>query len=195
MKTKEQKKQEFKAIFLAWVKRPGAEELLAWLDRTDFFEAPASTKYHGAYPGGLVEHSLNVCRELMSSLTVEASTESRAVCALLHDVCKAGVYHSETKRRRNKDGRWEDYKGYTFNDPFPFGHGEKSAYLISRFMRLTEEEALAIRWHMGAYDDAAKGGSRALSAAMSASPLVYELHAADMRASQQERREEAQNGD
>lgn len=159
----EEKKQLFKAIFNAWVKRPGAVELLAWLETTDFFKAPASTKYHGAYPGGLVEHSLNVCRELMSSLSAEASTESRAVCALLHDVCKAGVYHPETKRRKNQEtGAWEDYQGYTYRDPFPLGHGEKSVYLISRFIRLTGEEALAIRWHMGPYDDAARGGSRAL---------------------------------
>jgi len=184
-------KEKFKALFNAWVKRPGAAELLAWLETTDFFEAPASTKYHGAYPGGLVEHSLNVCRELMSSLTVQASTESRTICALLHDVCKAGVYHPETKRRRNQDGRWEDYQGYTFRDPFPFGHGEKSVYLISKFISLTDEEALAIRWHMGAYDDAARGGSQALSAAMSVSPLVYELHAADTRASRKEQQEEA----
>lgn len=194
METKEKNKQEFKEIFTAWVKRPGAAELLAWLETTDFFEAPASTKYHGAYPGGLLQHSLNVCRELMSSLTAQASTESRAICALLHDVCKAGVYHTETKRRKNQDGRWEDYQGYTHKDPFPFGHGEKSVYLIARFMKLTDEEALAIRWHMGAYDDAARGGGRALSAAMTVSDLVYELHAADMRATQQEQKDEAENG-
>lgn len=76
-------------------------------------------------------------------------------------------------------------------DRFPFGHGEKSVFLISRLMRLTDEEALAIRWHMGAYDDAARGGSRTLSAAMEVSPLVYELHAADMRATQREQRQEA----
>lgn len=188
-------REKFKDLFNAWVKRPGAAELLAWLETTDFFEAPASTKNHGAYPGGLVAHSLNVCRELMASMTCDASTESRAVCALLHDVCKAGVYHQETKRRRDAaTGRWEDYQGYTFRDNFPFGHGEKSVYLVSRFIRLTDEEAIAIRWHMGAYDDAARGGSRALDEAMSFSPLVYELHAADMRTSQKERREEADAG-
>jgi len=188
-------KELFKELFNTWVKRPGAAELLAWLETTDFFEAPASTRYHGAYPGGLVAHSLNVCRELMSSLSTDASTEIRAICALLHDVCKAGVYHPETKRRRDPaTGRWEDYQGYTYDDPFPFGHGEKSVYLVSRFIRLTDEEALAIRWHMGAYDDAARGGGRTLSAAMSVSGLVYELHAADMRASQKEQREEADAG-
>ena len=105
--------------------------------------------------------------------------ESRAVCALLHDICKADYYEPQ------------DGGGYQVKDRFPFGHGEKSVFLISRFMRLTDEEALAIRWHMGAYDDAARGGSRTLSAAMAVSPLVYELHAADMRATQQEQRQEA----
>ncbi len=188
-------REKFKDLFSAWVKRPGGPELLEWLESTDFFEAPASTRHHGSYPGGLVAHSLNVCQELMASMTCDASTESRVVCALLHDVCKIGVYHPETKRRRDAaTGRWEDYQGYTFRDPFPFGHGEKSVYLISRFIRLTDEEALAIRWHMGAYDDAARGGSRTLSEAMSVSPLVYELHAADMRASQREQQEEADAG-
>ena len=181
-------REKFKGLFSAWVKSPGGPELLAWLETTDYFEAPASTKYHGAYPGGLVEHSLNVCRELMSSMTCDASTESRAVCALLHDVCKVGVYHEVDPFKAVVEGKTDRY---TYRDPFPFGHGEKSVYLISRFIRLTDEEALAIRWHMGAYDDAARGGSRTLSEAMSASPLVYELHAADMRAAKKEQREEA----
>ena len=137
-------KEQFKALFRAWVKRPGAEELLEWLESTDFFEAPASTKFHGAYHGGLLEHSLNVCRELLESdINKSVSTESLVICGLLHDVCKAGVYHPETKRRRDPDtGRWEDYQGYTFSDPFPFGHGEKSVCLIARFIELQKRR----RW-------------------------------------------------
>lgn len=186
-------REKFKDLFNAWVKRPGAAELLAWLETTDFFEAPASTKHHGAYPGGLVEHSLNVCRELASSSTAakSATTESLILCALLHDVCKVGVYHAVDPFKAVLENKTERY---TYSDSFPFGHGEKSVYLISRFVCLTDEEALAIRWHMGAYDDAARGGSRALSAAMTASPLVYELHAADMRASQKEQREKTDAG-
>ncbi len=173
-------KEKFRALFKAWVKRPGTEKLLAWLETTDFFEAPASTKYHGAYPGGLVEHSLNVCRELVSSNAAEqATTESMVLCALLHDVCKVNYYAVV--------GIGEGGKTiYQVTDKFPFGHGEKAVYLISRFMCLSDEEALAIRWHMGPYDDAARGGSRTLSAAMAVSPFVYELHAADMRALQRE---------
>lgn len=100
---------------------------------------------------------------------------------LLHDVCKAGVYHIERKRRRNPEtGVWEDYLGYTFRDPLPLGHGEKSLYQIARFIRLEDHEALAIRWHMGAYDTAARTDLRDLSAAMDATPWVWRLHEADM---------------
>lgn len=104
--------------------------------------------------------------------------ETRAICALLHDLCKADFYHRES------DGT------YTVKDRFPMGHGEKSAFLIQRFMRLSEPEALAIRWHMGAYDDAARGGSYSLSAAMERTPLVLALHTADMTATQKEKARE-----
>lgn len=172
--------ERFKAIYQTQITRAGAPELLKWLESTDFFSAPASTKYHGAYHGGLVDHSLNVYKELISARPIVGDTaESRAVCALLHDVCKANFYEPL------------DGGGYRVHNRFPFGHGEKSVFLIMRFMPLTDAEALAIRWHMGAYDDAARGGSRELSAAMEASPLVYAIHAADMRATQREQREES----
>lgn len=172
--------QRFKEIYREQIKRPGAEDLLAWLEtQTDFFTAPASTKYHGAYPGGLVDHSLNVYAVLnTSTLARHYNAETRAICALLHDVCKADYYEPQNGG------------GYRVNDRFPFGHGEKSVYLIERHMSLAMVEALAIRWHMGAYDDAARGGSRTYSAALRLSPLVLELHVADMRATQDEQREE-----
>lgn len=157
--------QHFKDLFLASVHRDGAEELLERLENeTDFFEAPAGAKHHGAFPGGLVIHSLNVYRRLreitIRDLTPrdalgpapisEREEETVAILGLLHDVCKAGVYHIERKRRRNPEtGVWEDYLGYTFRDPLPLGHGEKSLYQIARFIRLEDHEALAIRWHMG----------------------------------------------
>lgn len=175
-KLQEQINEElFKTFFRSKIDRGGADNLLAWLESTDFFIAPASAKYHGAYPGGLVEHSLNVYNELISHIDA-GTVESLTICALLHDICKVDYYEP--------DGAG----GYRINDEFPLGHGEKSVYLIMRHMRLTGNEALAIRWHMGAYDDAARGGSRMLSAAMAVSPLVYELHAADMRATQIEQR-------
>jgi len=177
------------------IKRDGAAALLYWLDsKTDFFKAPASSKYHLAHPGGLAEHSLNVHKRLLEItardvlgdpldhvLLAEDVVETVTILGLLHDVCKAGVYHQETKRRKNPDtGKWEDCLGYTFRDPFPLGHGEKSLFLITRYMALTEEEALAIRWHMGAYDDAVKGGSRSMTEAMGLTPWVWRLQEADM---------------
>lgn len=186
------------------IRRPGADKLLAWLESTDFFTATAGAKHHGAHAGGLVVHSLNVwnrLREITLRDTINGkaildlapeTNETVAILALLHDVCKVGVYHIETKRRRNPDtGTWEDYQACTFRDPFPLGHGEKSLYLITKYMALTEEEALAIRWHMGAFDDAVKGGSRALDAAMDVSPWVWHLHEADMCAARIDERKAA----
>lgn len=175
------------------IRRPGADKLLAWMASTDFFTAPAGAKHHGAHAGGLVVHSLNVwsrLREITLRDTIDGkaildltpeTNETVAILGLLHDVCKAGVYHAETKRRRNPEtGVWEDYLGYTFRDPLPLGHGEKSLYQIARFIRLEDHEALAIRWHMGAYDAAASTDLRDLSAAMDATPWVWRLHEADM---------------
>lgn len=199
--------ERFKEIYRELVTRPGAADLLKWLEEeTDFFTAPASTKYHGAYEGGLVEHSLNAydwlteleetgrLDEIADSANMSGAEmdETAAICALLHDVCKANYYAAGTSRKQNAAGQWETVPSYTVKDLFPFGHGEKSVLLIERFMRLTAEEALAIRWHMGAYDEAARGGSRTYSAALRFSPLVLELHIADMRAAQSEQREEEQ---
>lgn len=185
---------DFMAVYSNTIKRDGAAAMLYWLDsKTDFFTAPASGKYHLAQPGGLAVHSLNVYKRLLEitardvfggtdgALLAEEVRETVVILGLLHDVCKEGVYHQETKRRKNPDtGKWEDCLGYTFRDPFPLGHGEKSLYLITRHMALTEEEALAIRWHMGAYDDAVKGGSRSMVEAMNLSPWVWRLQEADM---------------
>ena len=183
-KAREQACKDFTGLYSSHITRPGAAELLAWLKTTDFFKAPAGAKHHGAYHGGLVRHSLNVYYQLLGDYSIrgmEHEAETTAICGLLHDVCKVGVYHQETKRRRNPEAKqWEDCLGYTFRDPFPLGHGEKSLFLITRHMALTEEEALAIRWHMGAYDDAVKGGSRSMTEAMNLTPWVWRLQEADM---------------
>lgn len=171
-------KERFKAIFETQVMRAGAEKLMEWLESTDFFEAPASTRFHGAYPGGLVAHSLNVYDQLLlEPSALEYGGNSLAVCALLHDMCKVNYYH-------------RDSDGWTVRDALPMGHGEKSIYLIQKHMDLTDEEALAIRWHMGAYDEAFRGGSRALDEAQRRCSLVVALHQADMRATQEEKRRE-----
>ena len=186
------------------IRRPGADKLLAWLKSTDFFTAPAGAKHHGAHAGGLVEHSVNVYRRLWQIVLVETDRampapdleesmeETVAILALLHDVCKVGVYHLEPGRWRNPEtGKWEDRQEYKFRDPFPLGHGEKSLFLITKYMALTEEEALAIRWHMGAYDAAARSDLRDLSAAMAMTPWVWRLQEADMCATYIDEREAA----
>lgn len=170
---------DFMAVYSNAIKRDGATAMLYWLDQNGFFEVPASGKYHLAQTGGLVVHSLNVYKRLRRIAVrdifkdgpghlTEEQNETIAILGLLHDVCKVGVYHQ-------KEGG-----GYTFCDPFPLGHGEKSLFLIARHMELTGEEALAIRWHMGAYDDAVKGGSRSMTEAMNLTPWVWRLQEADM---------------
>ena len=162
-------------------KVPNTERLIEWLATTDFFTAPASTKYHGAYEGGLVEHSLNVYEQLLMSENAGwFGKESIIKVALLHDICKANFYAVDY-RNAKIDGKWGQVPFYTVTDDFPYGHGEKSVLLASRFLRLSEEEIMAIRWHMGAFDEAVKGGFN-LSQVYEKYPLALELHIADMRA-------------
>ena len=175
---------EFIALYTANIARDGAQKLLAWLDTTDFYTAPASTKFHCACTSGLVMHSVNVYKVLRERYFTEGdSEESYAICALLHDVCKSQYYKTSTRNVKNEEtGQWEKKPFYMVEDAFPFGHGEKSVYLIERFMRLKPAEAMAIRLHMGGFDDAAKGGSFAISVAFDRYPLAVKLHLADLEA-------------
>ena len=177
-------KEDFITLFNEHVHREGAAELLTWLEGTDFFEAPASTRFHGACAQGLVMHSLNVYKVLRSKFCRdEENLESVVIAALLHDVCKANYYTMSTRNVKNKDtGRWEEVPFYSITDELPYGHGEKSVWLLDRHMRLTVEEAMAIRWHMGGFDDAARGGCKAISEAYDAYPLAVKLHMADLAA-------------
>lgn len=178
-------KEEFIDLFTANIHREGASRLLEWLQTTDFFTAPASTKYHGACECGLVMHSLNVYHVLMKKHFVSDvdSPESFAICALLHDLCKAQFYKTSTRNVKNKEtGRWEEVPFYSVEDIFPYGHGEKSVFLIERFMRLKTSEAIAIRWHMGGFDETVKGGSFTISVAFEKYPLAVKLHLADLEA-------------
>ena len=161
-----EQKQEFIHL-LSFVERDGVQSLLEWLESTDFYTAPASTKYHGAYAGGLLEHSLNVFRRLVKRCPA-ADMDTLTITALLHDVCKIHLYE-----------KTED--GYRHNEQFPIGHGEKSVILILRHMPLTDEEITAISWHMGAFDSRA-GAGRSLSQAWEKCPLALHLHLADMEA-------------
>ncbi|MDY4443310.1 HD domain-containing protein [Butyricicoccus sp.] len=179
---------DYRQIFIdqykAHITRRGADRLLEWLMGSDFFTAPASTRFHAAYEGGLVEHSLNVYKVFMKKHFVEGEDdpESVAIATLLHDICKAGFYEVSYRNRKNEAGTWEKVPYYTINDRFPYGHGEKSVFLIERFMRLKNEEAFAIRWHMGGFDDSAKAGSFAIAHAFEQYPLAVKVHLSDLEA-------------
>ena len=186
-------REEFTHVYVNIIQRSGADKLLDWIEnRTDFFDAPASTRYHLAEPGGLVKHSVHVFERLNALCESEdwvakgiskPQKESIAICGLLHDLCKANFYKTSTRNVKNEaTGQWEKVPFYTVEDQFPYGHGEKSVFLIERFMRLKTEEAVAIRWHMGGFDDAVRGGSFAISAAFEKYPLALLLHLADMQA-------------
>ncbi len=178
-------KQRFIEIFKANVTRKGCDKLLEWLISTDFFEAPASTKFHASYKGGLLEHSLNVYDVMMSHHYNEDtdSLESFTICTLLHDVCKAGFYKLSSRNVKNEAGKWEQVPYYTIEDKFPFGHGEKSVFLIERFMKLELSEAMAIRWHMGGFDETVRAGGFGVSAAFELYPIAVKLHLSDLEAS------------
>ncbi len=175
-------RERFVELYTKNITRPGADRLLAWLETTDFFSAPASTRFHGACEGGLVMHSVNVYDAMMAHFyTEQENAESFAVCALLHDVCKANFYKSSLRNVKNDEtGQWEKVPFYQVADQLPYGHGEKSVYLIEHFMRLKTAEAIAIRWHMGGFDDAVRGGSFAASDAYNRYPLAVKLHVADL---------------
>lgn len=177
-------KEEFLSLYRTHIHRPGAEKLLAWLENTDFFTAPASTRFHAAYPGGLLDHSLNVYHVLMERHYCEGTddAESFAIVSLLHDICKAGFYTVEMRNRKNEAGVWERVPFYAIDDKFPYGHGEKSVFLIERFLRLRNEEAVAIRWHMGGFDDSVRAGSYTIANAFEHYPLAVKLHLADLEA-------------
>lgn len=179
----EEYRQEFEEIYRSKITRSGSAELLEWLKKTDFFTAPASTRFHCAWEGGLVEHSVNVYR-VMREKQFDPGTdneESFAICGLLHDVCKAQFYKVSTRNVKNEEtGKWEKQPYFSVEDCFPYGHGEKSVFLIERFLRLRTSEAMAIRWHMGGFDDSARSGSFAMSQAFERYPLAVKLHLADL---------------
>ena len=178
-------KQKFIEYYQANIHREGADRLLEWLQTTDFFTAPASTRYHCACPAGLVMHSINVYEVMMEKhFDPETdSAESFALCALLHDVCKAQFYKVSSRNVKNeRTGQWEKVPYYVIEDAFPYGHGEKSVFLIERFVRLKPAEATAIRCHMGGFDDAARGGNFSISVAYDKYPIAVKLHLADLEA-------------
>lgn len=183
-------KEQFIQIYTENIKREGADKLLEFLEKSDFFTAPASTRFHGAYEGGLLQHSLNVYECLVDFLSrprvkerykLEPTAETTAIVALLHDVCKVNFYTVQMRNAKNEQtGQWEKVPFYAIDDKLPYGHGEKSVYMISGFMRLSREEAMAIRWHMGFSGIEDKN---TIGKALEMFPLAFALSVADMEAS------------
>ncbi|MBQ7037206.1 MAG: hydrolase [Clostridia bacterium] len=183
------KREEFLSLYQENIKREGADKLLEYLQspQSDFFEAPASTRFHGAYAGGLCEHSVNVYHCLKAYMERErvretygfaTSDESIAIAALLHDLCKVNCYKPGT-RNVKENGVWKSVPTFEYSDDLPYGHGEKSVYIITGFMRLTREEAFAIRYHMGF---AGTEDQRNVGEAFQRFPLAFALSTADMEA-------------
>ena len=184
-------RERFIDLYKTHIHRDGADKLLEYLDSpaSDFFTAPASTKFHNNVKGGLLQHSLNVYDCLVSYFASDrrkqllgledVSDETLAVVALLHDLCKVNVYKESTRNQKDANGVWRQVPYYEFKDELPYGHGEKSVYIISGFMRLSREEAFAIRYHMGfsTEDDA-----RNVGAAFEMFPLALALSIADTEA-------------
>ena len=181
----EQNKEEFLNIARENIKRDGIEELLSWLQTTDFFEAPASSKFHSAEAGGLCFHSINVYKRLLKLASDEwgenINHESIAIIALFHDICKCCFYKVEM-RNVKENGEWVQKPYYAIDDQLPYGHGEKSVYMINGYLRLTREEALAINWHMGGYDSRVAGGDMSIANAYYKYPICTLTHLADVMA-------------
>ena len=181
-------RDRFINIFKTKIKREGADRLLDFLMSSDFFTAPASARYHSAYEGGLLDHSLNVYDCLCAYLNrdyarekfkLSYSDETIAIVSLLHDICKVNVYKPGFRNVKNEQGKWEQVPTFEFDDKLPYGHGEKIVYMISPFIKLTREEAFAIRYHMGFsnVDD-----QRNVGKAFEMFPLAFALSTADMEA-------------
>ncbi len=183
-------KDEFLEIYRKYIKRAGSKELLDWLLTTDYFTAPASTKFHNAFEGGLVVHSLNVYKRFKSMIELEYgkdyakvfSDESIAICGLLHDICKVGTYTVEM-RNVKENGNWVQKPYYAVEDTMPYGHGEKSVYIISGFMKLSREEAMIINWHMGGFDQRVRQTSATIADAFSIYPRAAIFSCCDLLAS------------
>ena len=170
---------------LKTVKREGMEELIKYLENSDFFTAPASTKFHGDYEGGLLEHSLKVydilCEKLKNpGIDINVSEDTIKIVALLHDICKTNFYKIDYRNAKNALGVWEKVPYYTIEDTIPYGHGEKSVMMITEYIKLTGEEKYAIRWHMGFSEP--KEVYTSLGLAIKKYPLVLLVHEADLEA-------------
>lgn len=200
--------QRFEQLLMA-TNRAGIENLLEFIRKSDFYTAPASTKYHMSCEGGLLQHSLNVYDALVSKVNnnptwkLNFNPASLAIAALLHDLCKTYFYVSEVKNRKvykengsklDSNGRydWESYMGYIIEDQFPYGHGEKSVMMVEQFIKLTAEERYAIRWHMGFSEP--RENYNYLGKTYEKYPLALALSEADLEATYLMEKEENPDG-
>ena len=181
-------KNRFMEIYKTHIKREGADRLLTYLEKSDFFTAPSSTRFHCSYEGGLCEHSLNVYDCLKDYLSrdfvrnrynLNPSEEKIAIVALLHDLCKVNTYVVSMRNKKDENGQWVQVPFYEFKEKFNYGsHGGKSIFIIQEFMKLDPEEQVAINCHMGAYDRLP--GDFSLNNAYAQFPLALALHIADV---------------
>lgn len=165
--------------------REGIEDFIAFLDKTDFFTAPASTRFHGSFEGGLLEHSLKVYEILDYKvkhcvIDMNVSEDTIKLVALLHDICKLNFYKVDYRNAKNALGEWEKVPYYTIDDTIPYGHGEKSVMMISEYIKLTPEEKYSIRWHMGYTEP--KELYNTIGSAYKKYPLALLTHEADLEA-------------
>ena len=208
MPTIEENIRRFEEL-LGSVQKEGISKLMNYIrNSTDFYKAPASTRFHLACEGGLLQHSLNVYDCLVAkkespiwkTILADIPDESLIIMALLHDLCKANFYSEGTKNQKTYDPEkvaaaegwqrkhdsqgdyiWETVKAYQVDDQLPLGHGEKSVMLVQCYIRLTMQEVMAIRWHMGFSEP--KENYNAVGQAMEKYPVVLALHEADLEAS------------
>ena len=183
------RKEEFVEFYNQYIKREGAKNLLEYLENSDFFTAPASSRFHNSIEGGLCDHSVNTFQRLKLMLDNEFgkdrsyyyTDETIAICGLLHDLCKIDFYKTDY-RNVKENGEWVKKPYYAKDETLPYGHGEKSVYIISGFMKLSREEAMAINWHMGGFDARVRGGDNSISEAYRRFPLAIYLHLSYMLA-------------
>lgn len=165
------------------VNREGIQNVIDFIDKTDFYTAPASTRFHGAYEGGLLEHSLKVYEILSKKVkdnNLDIDPDTIKIVALLHDICKVNFYKTDYRNVKNQRGDWEKVPYYTVDDTIPYGHGEKSVMMLTEYMKITNEEKYAIRWHMGFTEP--KEAYSTLSIAFKKYPLALFLFEADLEA-------------
>ena len=186
----------FESLLMS-VSREGMDDLLSYIRKSDFYTAPASTRYHSCHEGGLLEHTLNVYDQLNKKFEnkelycANATHDNIIISALLHDICKTYFYNTEYRNKkiydehgtkRDENGRfdWKSVPAYIVDDRIPYGHGEKSVMIIESYIRLEPVERYAIRWHMGFTEP--KESWNTLSAAIRKYPLILAIHESDLEA-------------